>query len=61
LRPDLNATVSDIKHFDEKAKNVGQDSYESAAYKGFTLPVYDKNGDFKGLSINESSYGQARS
>ena len=61
VRPELGDNEQKIKEFDEKAKGVSQDAYASAAYKGFTLPVYDKNGDFKGLSINESSYGQARS
>ncbi|EDT87863.1 lipoprotein [Ureaplasma parvum serovar 14 str. ATCC 33697] len=51
LRPDLNATISDIKYFDEKAKSVGQDSYESAAYKGFTLPVYESDGKINGLAL----------
>ncbi|CPS23618.1 Membrane-associated lipoprotein precursor [Chlamydia trachomatis] len=51
MRPDLNATVNDIKYFDEKAKGVGQDSYESAAYKGFTLPVYESDGKISGLAL----------
>lgn len=52
LRPDLSTTTADqIKTFNEKAKTVGVSSYESSAYKGFTLPKYKSDGSVDGVII----------
>ena len=61
IRPDLNTSSNKISEFDQKAKINGQDTYESAARKGFTLPTYDKDGNFKGLSFYESEMGKGPS
>ncbi|WP_429997503.1 hypothetical protein, partial [Mycoplasmopsis bovis] len=37
-----SATEEQKKRFDELAKTVGFDSYENAAIKGFSLPVWCK-------------------
>ncbi|MCE6056302.1 hypothetical protein J7889_01700 [Mycoplasmopsis agalactiae] len=41
---DLKINDEQIKNFNETAKSVKFDSYENAALKGFTVPVYE-NGD----------------
>ncbi|MCF1355175.1 hypothetical protein LH651_02760 [Mycoplasma hominis] len=61
IRPNLDASQSNIQKFDAKAKEISQDSYESAARKGFTLPSYDSNGNVEGLAINETPGGQGPS
>ncbi|WP_427902960.1 Ig-specific serine endopeptidase MIP [Metamycoplasma alkalescens] len=52
LRKNLEASAEDIKKFDEKAKKLGQDSFENSAFKGFTLPSH-KDGKIEGLDILE--------
>ncbi|WFQ95056.1 Ig-specific serine endopeptidase MIP [Mycoplasma feriruminatoris] len=49
----LDTKEEQIRTFDKLAKEVKFDSYYNAALKGFTLPVYDSSGKFKGLSVND--------
>ncbi|EIE40204.1 Ig-specific serine endopeptidase MIP [Mycoplasmopsis canis] len=42
-----------ILDFDKKAKEIGVDSYESSYLKGFTLPKFNDQGEFEGLSLSE--------
>ncbi|BAW18460.1 hypothetical protein MBVG596_0879 [Mycoplasmopsis bovigenitalium] len=51
IRPDLNYTENAAKNFNEIAKQVNLPTYESAAYKGFTLPKLKENGEFDGLTL----------
>ncbi|ENY68813.1 Hypothetical protein, predicted lipoprotein [Metamycoplasma auris 15026] len=53
LRKDLKAKPDKISEFNEKAKKLGQDTFENQAYKGFTLPSYksDGSGEVDGLDI----------
>lgn len=56
LRPDLNNNnESKINDFNTKANEIKVANYESSAYKGFTLPKYDANGQFLGLSLDEKT------
>ncbi|QVK09622.1 Ig-specific serine endopeptidase MIP [Mycoplasma mycoides] len=50
----LNTKQEDINKFDKLAKDNNFDSYYNAAIKGFTLPVYDQNGEVSGLQINDA-------
>ncbi|VEU75716.1 putative lipoprotein [Mycoplasmopsis maculosa] len=51
-RKDLDLTnLESIKKFDNLAKSINIDSYSNWYTKGHTLPKYDKNGNFLGLSI----------
>lgn len=59
IRQDLINNKQKINEFDQKAPQVFQDSYESAARKGFTLPVYDEDGKYQGLSFNETEIGKS--
>ncbi|MBZ4212484.1 DUF31 family protein [Mycoplasma sp. U97] len=53
-RPELSKTSHEnIKKFNDLAEKVGFDTYENAAFKGFTLPVYNDKGDVEGLMIND--------
>ncbi|SGA32952.1 Membrane-associated lipoprotein precursor [Chlamydia abortus] len=61
VRPDLNALLDNVKEFNAKAIANNQDTYESAARKGFTLPTYDEHGNFKGLSFYENEMGKGPS
>jgi len=61
VRPDLNALLDNINEFNAKAIANNQDTYESAARKGFTLPTYDEHGNFKGLSFYENEMGKGPS
>ncbi|MCV3743326.1 DUF31 family protein [Ureaplasma sp. ES3154-GEN] len=62
VRPDLAAVTSTEKtKFDEKAKNLGLDTYNNQAFKGYTLPVYNNDGEFDGLSIAKKLPGQGPS
>ncbi len=54
----LSATEEQKKRFDELAKTVGFDSYENAAIKGFSLPVYGSNGQVSGLRLLDSEVGK---
>nr|VZR97478.1 Membrane-associated lipoprotein [Mycoplasma feriruminatoris] len=49
----LETSEDNISKFDQKANENNFDTYYSAALKGFTLPVYEKDGKFKGLQIND--------
>lgn len=53
IRGDLKSKYNEkgIKAFNEKAKSLNQDSYENSARKGFTVPTYDADGKFDGLSL----------
>ncbi|MDI3351343.1 Ig-specific serine endopeptidase MIP [Mycoplasmopsis arginini] len=51
LRKHAKASAEQIATHNKKAQDVGQDSYESAAYKGFTLTSYRENGEVDGLEI----------
>ncbi|MGP1451565.1 MAG: Ig-specific serine endopeptidase MIP [Metamycoplasmataceae bacterium] len=53
VRTDLKSKYNQkgINNFNEKAKTLNQDSYESAARKGYTVPTYDSDGNFKGLAM----------
>ncbi|PZW01584.1 Ig-specific serine endopeptidase MIP [Metamycoplasma auris] len=54
LRKDLKASSTQISTFDEKAKKLGQDTFENQAYKGFSLPSYKNGGsEIDGLDILE--------
>ncbi|MGX9395146.1 Ig-specific serine endopeptidase MIP [Mycoplasma sp. 1781] len=55
LRENTKATSEQIKKYDEKAKTLGQDSYENAAYKGFSSPSYKANGEVDGIELFEPS------
>ncbi|MGZ9453957.1 Ig-specific serine endopeptidase MIP [Mycoplasma sp. AC157] len=50
-RPDLHITDSEKTSFDAKAKEAKIDTYDNALIKGFTLPSYGDNGEYKGLEI----------
>ncbi|WP_406615027.1 Ig-specific serine endopeptidase MIP [Mycoplasmopsis hyopharyngis] len=53
-RPELKDVSAEKRaEFDVKAKELGFDSYEDAALKGFTLPVYGTNGQVEGLKLND--------
>ncbi|MBT1368959.1 Ig-specific serine endopeptidase MIP [Mycoplasmopsis bovis] len=54
----FSATEEQKKRFDELAKTVGFDSYENAAIKGFSLPVYGSNGQVSGLRLLDSEVGK---
>ncbi|VEU61044.1 Membrane-associated lipoprotein precursor [Mycoplasmopsis bovigenitalium] len=51
IRPDLNYSQSAANKFNELAKKVNIPTYESAAYKGYTLPKLKENGEFDGLTL----------
>ncbi|SGA03233.1 Membrane-associated lipoprotein precursor [Mycoplasmopsis arginini] len=51
MRKHAKATAEQITAHNQKAQEVGQDSYESAAYKGFTLTSYRDDGKVDGLEI----------
>ncbi|TKA59393.1 hypothetical protein MBOVa_2760 [Mycoplasmopsis bovis 8790] len=57
----LSATDEQKKKFDELAKTVGFDSYENAAIKGFSLPVYGSNGQVSGLKLFDNEVGKTAS
>lgn len=57
-RRGLSATEEQKKRFDELAKTVGFDSYENAAIKGFSLPVYGSNGQVSGLRLFDNEVGK---
>ncbi|WP_029513583.1 Ig-specific serine endopeptidase MIP [Mycoplasmopsis primatum] len=61
VRPDLNTNDKAIQEFNQKAKALNQDIYENAARKGFTVPTYDQNGQFLGLSIAKEEMGKGPS
>ncbi|WP_051675891.1 Ig-specific serine endopeptidase MIP [Ureaplasma canigenitalium] len=44
---------SAIQKYNDIAKKIGQDSYESAALKGFTVPRFNADGKVDGLVIND--------
>ncbi|WFQ93387.1 Immunoglobulin protease MIP [Mycoplasma feriruminatoris] len=50
----LNTKKEHIDKFDQQANNSNFDTYYNAAIKGFTLPVYDENGEVSGLQINDN-------
>ncbi|WP_434325348.1 Ig-specific serine endopeptidase MIP [Mycoplasma capricolum] len=50
---DITITDDQINNFNKKAKEVKFDEYYNAALKGFTLPVYDSNGEVTGLKVND--------
>lgn len=50
-RPELNYSKEGADKFNNIASKVYLPNYDSAAYKGYTLPKLNGNGDFKGLSI----------
>ncbi|MBN4083481.1 DUF31 family protein [Mycoplasma sp. CSL10137] len=54
IRPELTSnTDENIKFFNKKAEEVGFSPYESAVYKGFTLPKYGSNNSVEGLALND--------
>ncbi|QKT05250.1 Ig-specific serine endopeptidase MIP [Mycoplasma sp. OR1901] len=54
IRPEINTNTQDnINHFNTEAAKVGFSPYESAAYKGFTLPKYGNNNQVLGLALND--------
>ncbi|AZZ65329.1 hypothetical protein DMC14_000790 [Metamycoplasma phocicerebrale] len=53
LRPSLNATEEQKKIFNDLAATVNQDSYDNAAYKGFSLVSYKSNGQIDGIEIKD--------
>lgn len=55
FRENIKATDDQIRKHDEKASQVGQDSFINSAYKGFTIPSFKENGDVAGLEILESA------
>lgn len=58
----LDKTTADQKKkFDELAKSVGFDSYENAAVKGFSLPVYGTDGNVTGLKLFNNEVGKSAS
>lgn len=52
-RQEITTSKNKRKEYDKKAKAIGLDSYDNSYVKGFTLPVYDKNDSFIGLSFND--------
>ncbi|WP_051675894.1 Ig-specific serine endopeptidase MIP [Ureaplasma canigenitalium] len=55
-RPLLESSLKNtnaIKKYDEIAKKIGQDTYESAALKGYTVPRLQPDGKVDGLVIND--------
>ncbi|EIN15089.1 Hypothetical protein, predicted lipoprotein [Mycoplasmopsis agalactiae 14628] len=54
-------TAEQKKKFDDLAKTVGFDSYDNAAAKGFSLPVYSTDGQVSGLKIFNNEVGKSAS
>ncbi|CNR95227.1 Membrane-associated lipoprotein precursor [Salmonella enterica subsp. enterica serovar Typhimurium str. DT104] len=50
-RPEVKRNQEQINKYNEKAKELKLDSYEDALKKGFTMPVYDANGNVEGLKL----------
>lgn len=55
LRKEITTTKSKKEAFDKIAKEIGIDTYDNSLKKGFTLPNYDEQGNFKGLALQEGS------
>lgn len=54
VRPELKGITDEQRNkFDQEAAKVGFDTYENAAIKGFTLPVYNANGKVEGLKLSD--------
>lgn len=54
IRKDLSElTSAQLQKFNELAKKHNFDNYANAALKGFTLPTYDNNGKYEGMSLDE--------
>ncbi|UWD33879.1 DUF31 family protein [Mesomycoplasma molare] len=51
FRNDASINENSKQKFDEKATEAGIDTYDSASLKGFTIPTYNENGEYKGLNI----------
>lgn len=52
----VKVTEQQKQFFDEKAKALSQESYDKAALKGFTLPIYKENSnEVLGLSVKEGN------
>ncbi|WP_208895192.1 Ig-specific serine endopeptidase MIP [Ureaplasma diversum] len=52
----LKVTDQQKQFFDNKAKELSQETYDKAALKGFTLPIYKENGnEVLGLSTKEGN------
>lgn len=52
----VKVTDKQKQFFDDKAKSLSQESYDKAALKGFTLPIYRENSnEVLGLSLKEGN------
>ncbi|MBT1325556.1 variable surface lipoprotein [Mycoplasma bovis] len=56
-----SVTADQKKEFDEKAAKLKLDSYDSAAAKGFSLPVFNSEGKVEGLKLFEREVAKAPS
>ncbi|VEU59185.1 Ig-specific serine endopeptidase MIP [Mesomycoplasma neurolyticum] len=52
-RSELKITNDKKEEFDKKAKDLKIDNWDSLKLKGYTIPVFDESGNFKGLKIKE--------
>ncbi|MBN3534749.1 Ig-specific serine endopeptidase MIP [Mycoplasma procyoni] len=50
----LNTSTEKIQEFNQKAKEIHQDSYDDARLKGFSVPSYNADGSYDGLNIYDS-------
>ncbi|MBN4089551.1 Ig-specific serine endopeptidase MIP [Mycoplasma enhydrae] len=55
LRPNLNITQAQKSQYNELAAKLGQESYDNAATKGFSLPSYKPSGEIDGLEIKDGA------
>ncbi|BAP39711.1 Ig-specific serine endopeptidase MIP [Metamycoplasma canadense] len=58
LWPNVKATEKQIAEHDKKAKQLGQDSFENSAYKGFTTPSYNEDGTIDGVNLTSYELGK---
>ncbi|WP_031489045.1 Ig-specific serine endopeptidase MIP [Ureaplasma canigenitalium] len=51
VRPEVDLTNKGVQKFNTEAEKIGIDKYEDLATKGFSIPQFDEQGNYLGLSL----------